>query len=988
MSAGAPWSVKGIDPKAREIAKDLARRSGMTLGEWLNRMIIEDGGPDLGDSGYGGRPGQNILDHPRAQRESSTSRFDPAGYPVDEAGRIALALERLSERIEAAEARQARAVTGIDHSVRNLIARLDTGERDAVAVAARFEGAIDELATEQKLTADRLRRMEQGGADAASTEAIKTLEATIGKLAGQVYEGEARTKAALEALKDSGGKAVDTDALVEAVVARVSQRLESAESRTSDALLELSASFITLDERLKAVEGGGGIGGEGLGALAADLSRRMESARVEMTAQLEKSAGGRLNSLEASFHTLQSHVDAAERRSTGALERMGKEVLSIAGAMNARIKEVEDRNADAVEKMGAEIARVAATTDGKLARADLVQAQALERLGGEIARITERLSERIATAEQRNARAIDDVGEQVARVGERLTERQERVTSELSERIRQSEERTARLLDEAREKVDAGLEGARRRLADPVVEAPFSAPAEPEPASSATAFVSEEPEEGAASFSEGRFSFSEVGVEDHRPPLTGQTFARPPEPAPPPAPRPEPQAEPMELDSLFEPADPVEYDDDPLAARSPDDLGFTDEDFDAADGFIPLHGSDEAPDGPDLFGTSQNYLLGPEANPEPVRVLSTREAVEQARAAARAAQPTSEARPFLTPSGSRSFFSGLMGSRRGGRRAGSSMQTVAFFSAGVAMLGLATTGLFLSGQSAEKPATKGDETAPRTPLDNARAAVAIVTPNMAQSLSPTSVTDDQTAAYEDAVRRIEAGDNAAVAPLRNIAESGHPAAQFYLAKLYENGEANLKANPAEARRWTERAAQGGDRKAMHNLGLYYFEGQGGQKNPAVAAQWFRKAADLGLVDSQYNLGRIYEAGFGVAQNNAEAYKWYLIAGKAGDDEARASAVRIKPQLSAEAQTAAERSAAGFRTAGGAAPTNLAAAGAANSLITAQKALSRLGYYQGPQDGVSSPALRLAISAYQRDQGLSTTGSADAELVARLAAFAQ
>src|ERR1700761_6009088 len=43
MSSAGPWSVKGIDPKAREIAKDLARRSGMTLGEWLNQMIIDGG---------------------------------------------------------------------------------------------------------------------------------------------------------------------------------------------------------------------------------------------------------------------------------------------------------------------------------------------------------------------------------------------------------------------------------------------------------------------------------------------------------------------------------------------------------------------------------------------------------------------------------------------------------------------------------------------------------------------------------------------------------------------------------------------------------------------------------------------------------------------------------------------------------------------------------------------------------------------------------
>ena len=51
MSAAAPWSVKGIDPKAREVAKDLARRSGMTLGEWLNSMIMEDE-----DEGYATLP--------------------------------------------------------------------------------------------------------------------------------------------------------------------------------------------------------------------------------------------------------------------------------------------------------------------------------------------------------------------------------------------------------------------------------------------------------------------------------------------------------------------------------------------------------------------------------------------------------------------------------------------------------------------------------------------------------------------------------------------------------------------------------------------------------------------------------------------------------------------------------------------------------------------------------------------------------------------
>ncbi|HLF22265.1 MAG TPA: hypothetical protein VI582_07165, partial [Aestuariivirga sp.] len=41
MKPGIPWSVKGIDPDIRTAAKDAARRSGMTLGEWLNSVILD-----------------------------------------------------------------------------------------------------------------------------------------------------------------------------------------------------------------------------------------------------------------------------------------------------------------------------------------------------------------------------------------------------------------------------------------------------------------------------------------------------------------------------------------------------------------------------------------------------------------------------------------------------------------------------------------------------------------------------------------------------------------------------------------------------------------------------------------------------------------------------------------------------------------------------------------------------------------------------------
>ena len=174
------------------------------------------------------------------------------------------------------------------------------------------------------------------------------------------------------------------------------------------------------------------------------------------------------------------------------------------------------------------------------------------------------------------------------------------------------------------------------------------------------------------------------------------------------------------------------------------------------------------------------------------------------------------------------------------------------------------------------------------------------------------------------------------------------AGPFYLAAV-ENGEAVLTRD-GPRRAWTERAAASGDRKAMHNLALFYFSGDGGQKNMTTAAQWFRRAADQGLVDSQYNLGRLYEEGFGVTTNPAEAYKWYLIAGRAGDGEARTSAERIKRQLTPAAQAAAEGRA---RLPQPGARRRAPAAGRGGPEIAQRKARCRASVLRGPTDGVAS-----------------------------------
>lgn len=39
MVSVSPWSVKGVEPEAREAAKIAARRSGLTIGQWLSHVI-------------------------------------------------------------------------------------------------------------------------------------------------------------------------------------------------------------------------------------------------------------------------------------------------------------------------------------------------------------------------------------------------------------------------------------------------------------------------------------------------------------------------------------------------------------------------------------------------------------------------------------------------------------------------------------------------------------------------------------------------------------------------------------------------------------------------------------------------------------------------------------------------------------------------------------------------------------------------------------
>ena len=1047
MSTAGPWSVKGIDPKAREIAKDLARRSGLTLGEWLNQMITDtaDEPPppayaerELETAGArGGWPDAPparaaapaaALSPPAASAggsvlnaESFRSRLREAGRGPDaaEVTRITRALADLTGKLEAAEHRSTLAISGIDQQAMGVLSRLDGIERDQTGIAARFDGALDEVRDAQAKLADRLRRMDAD--DGPRVEALKALEGALGKVAAQIYEGESRARAQgaelredvtavarrvdriegapapvldtgpmdaaiarmVDRLEDVQGRTStsvraletsfeglesrlarveaapapvpptaaepDTSAF-DAAIARLAQRMDEAQERTSVAVRELKSSFAGLDRRLVDAEARGPQADEEppqqrLEQLATELNARVDGAREEMAARLRDAADGKLDRMEAALRDLSGQVASTEQRSADAIDRLGREVVRIAQGLDGRMGEVERRSDARAAEMGGEMARIADAVENRLSQADGAQAHALEKLGVEIARIAEKLAERIAASERRNAqdltRGLDDVGDRLQRATDKLNARYDSAASDLADRIRASEERTHRLLAEARERVETQP---------------------PEPAHDLHAFAAEDHEPHAESFA---------------PPLTARTT--PPHGA---GLFEDDEDEPeFRADMFHDGADdfaPYE----PRAAFEPSafDTTFSSDPFAPAE---PAHGRfGDAPSQPDMHAHEEpeahddpfaaTLLADPEPEAAP-RSSSTRELIEQARAAARANAEARGRRPSRSPrSASEEVFSTpAPGFEREAaaperssrfslpklRRREPSTAKTALYASGVAVtLTLAGLGAAMqlgAGRAQGSPSAEAPTAAPQagaaspallavaqSPLASAgegsvdtgpgaggtapRLEAPEPPPSPLASAPVTGLT-----LYNEAVRALARGDHSAVQTLKRAADQGYAPAQFHLGKLYEDGASGVKKNLVEARLWTERAAKAGDPSAMFNFGNYLAEGDGGAKDEKTALAWFRRAADAGVKDAQFDLGVMHQNGRGAPANAAEAYKWYLIAAADGDAGARGAAEALKSALSADAMGAAERSAAAYRA-------QLAAASARGQLRTAAR----------------------------------------------------
>src|SRR5690606_3519944 len=170
-------------------------------------------------------------------------------------------------------------------------------------------------------------------------------------------------------------------------------------------------------------------------------------------------------------------------------------------------------------------------------------------------------------------------------------------------------------------------------------------------------------------------------------------------------------------------------------------------------------------------------------------------------------------------------------------------------------------------------------------LDAPIAAVALDAAPTDAVPSPDAAATEGASLFARASLMLANGDEAGVEPLTRAANLGYAPAQLRLAMLYQEGQAGLAVDDAEARAWARRAAEGGDPKATHHYAMQLYDGVGGAKSGPDALTWLKKAAEAGRVDSQYNVAKMLEQGDqGVAADRTEAFKWYMIAARRGDQQ--------------------------------------------------------------------------------------------------------
>ncbi len=858
---------------------------------------------------------EGLSAHLKAERERIARIEQEIAHPrsLEAVRTMEVALGKLANQLYEGETRTRASLSDVREDLAGLSQRVGAVERhgNGTDVRAMVEGIVAQVA--QRLEA----------AEARTSSALRTLESSFAALDARLTQTEAR------------GDVTDPDDLVSPreTLTRLAEDLTRRVDLARAEMLERLDT--TSQHRFDRVD-----------RALSDLNAHIGDVEKQSARAIERMGQDVLRIAD----NLNRRVSGVEANSAAAMAQVGGDVRRLAEIMDSRLGQSDSAHSQALEKLGSEIARISEKLTVRIADTERRTARAIDELGDQLGGATEAidaryaraatdLAERIRQSEERTAKTLQDARERIEARLEAVQSRPESRAATNTAQTVSSVEKTPVLRSES--KPDP------LSFPDDFGPLPSAFAASDMPLSAKSPILSEGLDAVESDLLAGSdpFEADDQGIihgaiPTQAPRLDDVTFDETDEAALMAVPASAPMPAQMRYDaededndvrvpapqsqSLKPADDPFDDDDGPDAALAAELKALAGEIGDLPPEPFSRAVSDMAP--PPVVARAQGSESSSEstsaeqdadddlfADPQPA--LSTRDALAAARAAVRSSLPVEEER-------SAGFLSGLKLGKSKTRlkdfgaseeKAKNSTLLRAFKASAVAValttVAVSSAVIFgddirnLDNGTGKDKAPKPDEATPRLPL----VATAVTPTQSSAPVDPLVLARD----YQAAADQLKSRDKQGVDTIRRLANLGYAPAQFHLGRLYE-GEASglVKADPIEARRWTERAAMGGDPRAMHNLGLMMFSGVGGAQDPTTAAQWFRKAADRGIVDSQFNLGVMYQEGTGLPLDPAEAYKWLMIASRNGDREAtkaaKALVSRLEPAQESAARLAADR----------------------------------------------------------------------------------
>ncbi len=933
MKPGIPWSVKGVEPELREIAKTAARRSGMTLGEWLNSAINEQAeGPTAevaadtpSDKVIRGRISTHPIERAAtrlediaeqlsrlAMRETETSpRY--VSPPQEESGTFA----RILSRVESNERQTVEAFSAVNERLALLGRQFTKAQPPAPtkpeeapgfqALEKAVRNIVEHLEVSEKRTRDNLKSLQDRIGDmttrASTTNneqvlrqapAFSQLETRLSELAHRVEQSQ---KQPVTSLPDLLRKELD------GLASRIDIVRDSAETLAhkaqTQAVQTAQAELHTIEERIL------GLLREAQTSFVANSTSPSEIQRFR--GEIEK-----LNSrIDEASHGVASDRDVTALRV--AVEQLSTRVAQ--GSDNRPLAEMDRRILDITKKLEQTQAQTR----------DMPQLGELER---RMAELDHRLEQALTT--QTNSTQNDELVQHLAVVNDRLskTESQlshletiERAIAQLYDSVEQSRGWTKEVAEEAADRMGQHIMSQQNQVPVTLTGSPEIMALEAglkavrEASHSADSRNQETLEAVHETLEQIVAKLSELETA-----TIGQRVAQAANPTTQPAAyvadpfnaasldhSPDLQAHPFELQSETPAINPEVEEIFPTVNSNPfeatPDVSFQGHNpFEAV--IKASHGADGA-----LAGTSA---------PDDDYILMARRAHQAANSQKSILSGISPGMAKLSEGSSKKLLSFKMPFKKGTKSAKD--QTLAgdlkmlpeikaannnpagtrktLILSGILALGLfaffVTKNMMVSPIMAPVATPVVVEQPAATPVQPEVMAPApapiVVMPDATATTQP--VPDPALPTVEPAplepivTKPQQQGDNTSVGQPDEILTGSLPAA------VAPKTAMPIVIDVAAGNDALRNSASNGDANAQFVIATRYLNGENVASDPSKAAYWYGKAAASGLAPAQYRIATLYERGTGVEKNMQAALSWYERAAASGNVKAMHNAAVI------------------------------------------------------------------------------------------------